>query len=101
MLYIKLAPAGSPPDTWGESIVKWTYKKGNPQDPRNCQKCSLKNVMGKTFHLIISEGTTNFHIANDLIDRTLQKEFFAGVSGCTDHNMMMLYTAYDFAIDNL
>ena len=70
-------------------IVTLIHKKGNPNDPGNYRMIALTNVIGKTFHLILSKRTTQFLIANNLIDPTAQKAFLPGVSGCTDHNLIM------------
>ena len=91
-LFNKILLNGTPPATWGESIIKLFHKKGPATDPTNFRPIALSNTVAKTFHLILSHRTTKFLTENKLIDPSIQKAFLPGVSGCTEHNCVMSET---------
>ena len=50
---------------------------------------ALANTIGKLFHLILAKRTTNYVIANKMVDPTLQKAFIPGINECAEHNIVM------------
>ena len=91
-LFNKVLQNGTPPATWGESIIKLFHKKGLATNPTNFCPIALSNTVAKTFHLILSHTTTKFLTENKHIDPSIQKAFLPGVSGCTEHNCVMSET---------
>ena len=51
---------------------------------------ALSSVIGKTYHLIISRRITDFLVKNGIINPSVQKAFLPGISGCFEHNNIML-----------
>ena len=80
---------GTPPPSWGESVVKPIHKKGNSSDPTNFRMIALSGCIGKTFHLLLNDRLTAYLLQNNLIDPKMQKAFLPGINGCIEHNMAM------------
>ena len=85
----KVLTSGIHPPSWGESVVKLLYKKGDSADPSNFRMIALTGCIGKTYHLLLSKRLTTFLTANKFIDPTLQKAFLPGINGCIEHNLVM------------
>ena len=85
----KVFQTGAHPSSWGESLVKLIYKKGDASDPSNFRMIALGGCIGKTYHLLLAERLTTFLTVNKLIDPTLQKAFLPGINGCIEHNLVM------------
>ena len=75
-LFNKVQTLGSAPPSWGESVVKPIYKKGDTSDPSNFRMISLTGCIGKTYHLILAKKLTNYLTVNKLIDVTMQNAIF-------------------------
>ena len=88
-LFTKVLALGTPPSSWGESVVKLIHKKGDPCDATNFRMIALSGCIGKTFHLLLNTRLTSFLLTNKLIDPTMQKAFLPGINGCIEHNMAM------------
>ena len=50
---------------------------------------SLTSCVGKLYHLILSQRTTDYLVKNKLIDPEVQKAFLPGINGCIEHNLTM------------
>ena len=85
-LFTKVHEYGAPPPSWGESVVKLIYKKGDPSDPTNFRMIALSGCIGKTYHLLLNARLTDFLLKNNFIDPTMQKAFLPGINGCIEHN---------------
>ena len=88
-LFNKVLTSGAHPPSWGESVVKLLYKKGDSADPSNFRMIALTGCIGKTYHLILSERLSTYLTSNKFIDPTLQKAFLPGINGCIEHNAIM------------
>ena len=88
-LYSKVLAMGTPPSSWGESVVKLIHKKGDASEPSNFRMIALSGCVGKTFHLLLNSRLTSFLTTNQLIDPAMQKAFLPGINGCIEHNMVM------------
>ena len=88
-LFNKVLISGAHPPSWGESVVKLLYKKGDSADPSNFRMIALTGCIGKSYHLILSERLSTFLTSNKFIDPTLQKAFLPGINGCIEHNAVM------------
>ena len=54
-LFNKLLKAETSPPLWGSVKIKLINKAGNPDDPSNFWPIALTSVVGKLFHLILSQ----------------------------------------------
>lgn len=88
-LFTKVLDFGSPPSSWGESLVKLLHKKGDSSNPSNFRMIALSGCIGKTFHLLLNKRLTSFLLQNNFIDPTMQKAFLPGINGCIEHNLAM------------
>ena len=88
-LFTKVMQSGIPPPNWTRSKVSLLYKSGDPADPANFRMIALSNAVGKIYHQILAERFEQFMLDNELIDNTLQKAFLKGISGCTEHNVVI------------
>jgi hypothetical protein len=88
-LFNKVLATSAVPETWGESILKLIHKKGTTDDPGNFRPIALSNSVVKTFHLILAKRFTTYLTSNKFIDPKIQKAFLPGISGCTEHNVVM------------
>ena len=77
------------PHSWGESLEKLLYKKGNPADPSNFRMITLTGCIGKSYHLILSECLSTYLTSNKFIDPTHQRAFLPDINGCIEHNIVM------------
>ena len=50
---------------------------------------ALSSVLGKTFHLLLSNRLSSFLIDNGYIDKTTQKAFVSRVNGVIEHNQVL------------
>ena len=88
-LYSKVLALGTLPTSWGKSKITLIHKKGPLDDPTNFRMISLTSVIGKCFHLILSNRFTDFLLSNGIINSEVQKAFLPGISGCFEHNIVL------------
>ena len=88
-LFTKVLQHGAPPSCWAESLIKLIHKKGSTDDPTNFRMISLTSCVGKLYHLILSQRTTEYLVNNKLIDPEIQKAFLPGINGCIEHNLTL------------
>ena len=88
-LFTKVLHHGAPPSCWAESLIKLIHKKGPTDDPTNFRMISLTSCVGKLYHMILSQRTTEYLVNNKLIDPEIQKAFLPGINGCIEHNLTM------------
>ena len=88
-LFSKVLALGTPPTSWGKSKITLIHKKGPLDDPTNFRMISLTSVIGKCFHLILSNRFTDFLLSNGIINSEVQKAFLPGISGCFEHNIVL------------
>ena len=87
--YNKVYTHGSPPSSWGESVIKLAHKKGATDVPTNFRMIALSGSIGKTYHLLLAERLTKYLTANNFIDPQMQKAFLPGINGCIEHNIVL------------
>ena len=85
-LYSKLLLSPEPPTSWGNSKITLIYKKGEASDPTNFRMIALSSVLGKTFHLLLSQRLASYLTANNFIDSSIQKAFLNKINGTIEHN---------------
>ena len=88
-LYSKLLSNPVPPQSWSRSKVSLIHKKGDTSQPENFRMIALSSTTGKIFHQILADRIETFVTDNDFVDRTVQKGFLHGISGCLDHNTLV------------
>jgi hypothetical protein len=74
---------------WCQSEIKLIYKDGDKNDPANFRPILLTSCVGKIYHQILADRLTVYLSSNGLIKTTVQKPFMRGISGCTDHNLVL------------
>ena len=84
-LYSKLLKSPNPPSTWGNSKITLIFKKGETDDPRNFRMIALSSVLGKTFHLLLSQRISSYLTSNGYIDKSTQKAFISKINGVIEH----------------
>ena len=88
-LFTKVLSLGSPPSSWGESVVKLIHKKGDPSNPSNFRMIALSGCIGKTYHLLLNQRLISYIIDNKFVDPAMQKAFLPGINGCIEHNIAL------------
>ena len=88
-LFSKVLMSASPPSSWTTSKIALIHKKGDTDIPSNSRMIALASTIGKLYHQILAERFESFVINNNLIDTKFQKAFLQGISGCTDHNVIV------------
>jgi hypothetical protein len=78
-----------PTAKWCESKIKLIYKDRDKNDPANFRPISLTSCVGKVYHQILVDRMDLYLSSNRLIDTTVEKAFMRGISGCTDHNLVL------------
>ena len=73
--FTKVFETGAHPPSWGESVVKLIYKKGEASNPSNFRMIALSGCIGKTYHLLLADRLTTFLTANKLIDQHFKRRF--------------------------
>ena len=88
-LYSKLLSSPEPPPSWGNSKITLIYKKGESNEPSNFRMIALSSVLGKVFHLLLSQRISTFVTSNELIDPKIQKAFMHNINGVIEHNQCL------------
>ena len=73
------------PKIWRRALVTLIFKAGDPSEPKNFRPIALQPVIGKIFNSFVRNKISNFLTANDLIDTSMQKGFWPGINGVTEH----------------
>jgi len=79
------------PLIWKRATVSLIYKKGSKDDPQNFRPIALQPVLGKIFNSVTRHRLWKFLTANNLIDMRMQKGFWPGVNGVTEHIQVLRY----------
>ena len=88
-LYSKLLVTPKPPSSWSTSRITLIHKKDDTDIPSNFRMIALSSVLGKVYHLLISQRLCEYVTKNNLIDSTVQKAFIQKVNGVIEHNMTL------------
>ena len=79
------------PKIWRRATVTLIHKKGDTSDPQNFRPIALQPVMGKIFTSFIRNRLWDFLNINHLIDTGMQKGFWPGINGVTEHIELLSY----------
>jgi len=79
------------PKIWKKASVILIHKKGDPSDPQNFRPIALQPVLGKIFNSCIRNRLWHYFTNNNLIDLKIQKGFWPGIDGVTEHTELLQY----------
>ena len=79
------------PKVWRRAIVTLIHKKGSTSDPQNFRPIALQPVLGKILNAFVRNKLWHFLTANRLLDVTMQKGFWPGIDGVTEHVELLSY----------
>jgi len=83
------------PRCWKQSITVLIYKKGDTSEPENFRPITLQPVLYKIYPAIMRDKMYRFMLANGYIDTTIQKGFWPGADGVTEHNQLLTHIIKD------
>ena len=83
------------PTPWKRAAISLIYKKGDPAKPENFRPIALQPVLGKVFSSCIRNKIWTFVEENKLVDTSIQKGFWPGVAGTTEHIHRLQYLMND------
>ena len=70
---------------WRRGTISLIHKKGETSDPGNFRPITLQPVLGKILGACIRNKLWSYLNSNKLIVTTMQKEFWPGIAGSTEH----------------
>jgi len=79
------------PRIWRRATITLIHKKGDTADPQNFRPIALQPVLGKIFNACIRNRLWSFLTGNNLLDTSMQKGFWPGVDGVTEHTELLSY----------
>src|SRR5712675_2005339 len=79
------------PKLWRRATGILIHKKGDTSDPQNFRPIALQPVIGKIFNSCIRNRLWDFLFSNHLIDTSMQKGFWPGINGVTEHTELLSY----------
>jgi len=79
------------PKIWRRASVSLLYKKGDPEDPQNFRPIALQPALGKILSACIRHKIWSFLFSNKLVDTKMQKGFWPGIAGVTEHIQTLNY----------
>jgi len=79
------------PRIWRRASVALIHKKGDTSDPQNFRPIALQPVLGKILNACIRNKIWRFLTSNKLLDTTMQKGFWPGINGVTEHVEQLSY----------
>ena len=79
------------PAIWKRASVSLIHKKGPLDSPQNFRPIALQPVLGKIFNATIRNRLHTFLLANNLLEMRMQKGFWPGVDGVTEHIAHLKY----------
>lgn len=79
------------PDAWRVGVISLLFKKGGkPHVVGDFRPICLASALGKLFMSMFAASLTSWAVAAGVIDRTWQKGFMPGTSGCVEHAMRVV-----------
>ncbi len=79
------------PRIWRRATVTLIHKKGDTADPQNFRPIALQPVLGKILNSCTRNRLWAFLTTNHLLDTTMQKGFWPGTDGVTEHTELLSY----------
>ena len=77
------------PELWKKGLTVLAYKKGLADDPANFRPITLEPVIAKVLTSLIRNRIYAFLCKNQYIETNIQKGFWTGISGTTEHTELM------------
>ena len=77
------------PGIWKRGVTILIYKKGDTTDPANFRPITLQPVWYKIYATAYASTLYNFLQENNYLDNSLQKGFWKGVDGVTEHTELL------------
>jgi hypothetical protein len=77
------------PGIWKRRVTILIYKKGDTTDPANFRPITLQPVWYKIYATAYASSLYNFLQENNYLDNSLQKGFWKGVDGVTEHTELL------------
>ena len=81
--------AGTIPKTWRKAEGCLLPKEDGAQEIDKFRTVSFLNCEGKVFFKHMSKGITQYAVANDYIDQSIQKAGIPGISGCLENTSLI------------
>ena len=81
--------AGTIPKTWRKAEGCLLPKEDGAQEIDKFRTVSFLNCEGKVFFKHMSKGITQYAVANDYIDQSIQKAGIPGISGCLENTTLI------------
>ena len=73
------------PSVWKRASVSLIHKNGPLDSPKNFRPIALQPVLGKILNSVIRNRLHKFLTVNNLLETRMQKGFWPGVDGVTEH----------------
>jgi len=79
------------PAAWWRASVSLIHQKGDAADPQNFRPIALQPVLANILNSCIRKRIWEFLTLNSSIDMKMQKGFWPGVNGVTEHIELLKY----------
>ena len=79
------------PSVWKHAAAILIYKKDTAENPANFRPICLEPVLLKVLPSLIRNRIFNFVCSNGFIESEIQKGFWPGISGTTEHTELLSY----------
>lgn len=79
------------PHCWRRGATVLIYKKGDTEDPSNYRPITIQPAWYKIFSVIYRQRLLAYLQANKYVDESIQKGFWQGSDGVTEHTELMNY----------
>jgi len=83
------------PQCWRRGATILIYKKGDTNDPASFRPITLQPVMYKIFSTVYANAMYKFMSENNYLDRKIQKGFWKGTDGVTEHAEALVHMMGD------
>lgn len=83
------------PSCWKTSVTVLVYKKGDSKEPSNFRPITLQPVFYKILSALYRNRMYSFLHDNNYIDVDIQKGFWPGCDGITEHTELLTHVLHD------
>ena len=83
------------PECWRKGATVLIFKKGDTSDPANFRPITQQPVWYKIFLSVYSNPMHKFLVDGNYIDRKMQKGFWRGIDGVTEHTELLGHILHD------
>ena len=77
------------PDDWGIAYMVLIPKEEDRTNPELFRNIAVTNTNSKIYFSVISRNLEEYMVKNQYIDRSIQKGFLQGMSGCVEHTFSL------------